>query len=140
MERLGYIDMTDLIQKFIPEVTHLIDRGDWYELFQAAYESGFKNNDFQEMIEMFMKADIYDDKAMQEREEFFIDYLKASLVNHTGRFPVLMSDLLIKILRDMFASYDYFEVRKLIIKALKSDLVPGFKLDTSLGTVKVDRA
>lgn len=131
--------MSNVIEKFIPEVTHLIDRGDWYELFQAAYESGFKNNDFQEMIEMFMQAKIYDDKAMQEREEFFIDYLKASLVNHTGRFPVLMSVLMAMILRDMFVGYDPSEARKFIIKALKDNLVPGFKLDTSLGTVKVNR-
>ena len=131
--------MSNIIERFIPEVTHLIDRGDWYELFQAAYESGFKNNDFQEMIEMFMKASIYDDKAMQEREEFFIDYLKASLINYTGRFPVLMSVLMVKIMRDMFVGYDPSEAKKFIIKALKADLVRGFKLDTSLGTVKVDR-
>ena len=60
-----------IIERFIPEVTHLIDRGDWYEIFQAAYESGFKNDDFREMIEMFMKADIYDDKAMEDRIDFF---------------------------------------------------------------------
>ena len=131
--------MSNIIERFIPEVTHLIDRGDWYELFQAAYESGFNNNDFQEMIEMFMQAHIYNDKAMQEREEFFIDYLKASLVNRTGRFPVLMSVLMLKIMRDLFVGYDDSEAKKLIIKALKADLVPGFKLDTSLGTVKVDR-
>ena len=131
--------MSSIIERFIPEVTHLIDRGDWYELFQATYESGFKNNDFQEIVEMFMQAKIYDDKAMQEREEFFIDYLKASLANHTGRFPILMSVLMAMIMRDMFVGYDLSEAKKLVIKALKSDLVPGFKLDISLGTVKVDR-
>ena len=127
-----------MIENFIPEVTHLIDRGDWYELFQAAYESGFKNNDFQEMIEMFMKADIYDDKAMQEREEFFIDYLKQVLA-YPKRFPRSMSQVMIRDMNDMFVGYDDSEAKKLIIKALKNDLIPGFKLDISLGSVKVDR-
>lgn len=131
--------MSSIIERFIPEVTHLIDRGDWYELFQAAYESGFKNNDFQEMIEMFMKADIYDDKAMREREEFFIDYLKASLINYTGRFPVLMSVLMLNIMRDMFVGYEKSEAWKFIIKSLKNDLVPGFNLDASVDGVKVVR-
>lgn len=131
--------MSNIIERFIPEVTHLIDRGDWYELFQAAYESGFTNNDFQEMIEMFMQAHIYDDKAMRDREEFFIDYLTASLLNYTGRFPVLMSVLMLDIMHDMFIGYEISEARKFIIKLLKDGSITGFKLDTSSGSIKVDR-
>ena len=125
-----------IIERFIPEVTHLIDRGDWYELFQAAYESGFKNNDFREMIEMFMKADIYDDKAMEERVDFFIDYLK-QILSYPKPFPRSMSQVMLRDMDEMFVGLDDSEARKLIIDSLKQGKLPGYALDTSLGTVKV---
>ena len=125
-----------IIERFIPEVTHLIDRGDWYELFQAAYESGFKNDDFREMIEMFMKADIYDDKAMEERIEFFLDYLK-QVLSYPKPYPRSMSQVMLRDMDEMFVGFDDSEARKLIIDSLKQDKLPGYALDISLGTVKV---
>ena len=128
--------MNNIIERFIPEVTHLIDRGDWYEIFQAAYESGFKNDDFREMIEMFMKADIYDDKAMDERVDFFLDYLK-QVLSYPKPFPRSMSQVMLRDMDEMFVGLDDSEARKLIIDSLKQDKLPGYALDTSLGTVKV---
>lgn len=125
-----------IIERFIPEVTHLIDRGDWYELFQSAYESGFKNDDFREMIEMFMKADIYDDKAMEERLEFFLDYLK-QVLSYPKPYPRSMSQVMLRDMDEMFVGFDDSEARKIIIESLKKDKLPGYALDTSLGTVKV---